>query len=62
MVAPSPDAIKSPPADISAADDIPTNLPADVRAHIIKLREMRDQGRISKGDYESRKALLLQGR
>jgi hypothetical protein len=40
-------------------DDIPPNTPAAVRAHLIKLRELRDQGKISGDDYQSRRALLL---
>jgi hypothetical protein len=57
-----------PPAPIPiatsplAVDDIPSDAPPAIRGHLIKLREMRDQGRISPGDYESRKALLLQSR
>ena len=43
-------------------DDIPADAPTAIRAHLIMLREMRDRGRISPGDYESRKALLLQPR
>ena len=52
-----------PPAVIETApvvvDDIPPNAPAGVRAHLIKLRELRDQGKLSEGDYQSRRALLL---
>lgn len=52
-----------PPAVIETApvvvDDIPPNTPAAVRAHLIKLRELRDQGKISGDDYQSRRALLL---
>ena len=57
-----------PPAPIPiatsplAVDDIPSDAQPAIRGHLIKLREMRDQGRISPGDYESRKALLLQSR
>ena len=52
-----------PPAVIETApvvvDDIPPNTSAAVRAHLIKLRELRDQGKISGDDYQSRRALLL---
>jgi len=52
-----------PPAVIETApvvvDDIPPNTPAAVRAHLIKLRELREQGKISGDDYQSRRALLL---
>lgn|GEM_PF-3238359 len=58
-VIPQPVAIPDP---LVFVDDIPADAPAAIRAHLIKLREMRDQGRISPGDYESRKALLLQPR
>lgn len=57
---PNPPIPMEPPPVL--VDDIPADAPAAIRAHLIKLREMRDQGRISPGDYESRKALLLQGR
>ena len=40
-------------------DDIPPDAPPAVRAHLIKLREMRDLGLISDGEYHSRKAILL---
>ena len=40
-------------------DDIPPGAPPAVRAHLIKLREMRDLGQISDGEYQSRKAGLL---
>ena len=40
----------------------PENLSADlspaVRAHMLKLRELRDSGVITDGDYQSRKASL----
>lgn len=56
---PPPIPMEPPPLPV---DDIPADAPPAIRAHLIKLREMRDQGRISQGDYESRKALLLQSR
>ncbi len=40
-------------------DDIPPGASPAVRAHLIKLREMRDLGHISDGEYQSRKAGLL---
>jgi len=40
-------------------DDIPAGASASVRAHLIRLRELRDQGKITEGDYQSRRALLL---
>jgi hypothetical protein len=46
------------PAEVRV-DDIPADAPAAVRGHLIKLREMRDRGQISEGDYQSRKASLL---
>ena len=56
-----------PPAQVVAPapvpevriDDIPADAPPAVRGHLIKLREMRDLGQITDGDYQSRKALLL---
>ena len=59
--APTPAAIETTPVETApvAVDDIPSNAPAGVRAHLIKLRELRDQGKISEGDYQSRRALLL---
>lgn len=48
------------PAPIAApADDIPGDAAPAVRAHLIKLREMRDLGQISNGDFQSRKAAFL---
>ncbi len=55
VAAPAPVAA---PAEVRV-DDIPADAPAAVRGHLIKLREMRDLGQISEGDYESRKASLL---
>ena len=60
---PAPTVIAAPPIPSPASelrvDDIPPNASPAVRAHLIKLREMRDLGQISDGDYQSRKALLL---
>jgi len=55
VAAPAPVAA---PAEVRV-DDIPADAPAAVRGHLIKLREMRDRGQISEGDYQSRKASLL---
>ena len=53
----------SPPPLSSAVevrvDDIPADAPSSIRAHLIKLREMRDVGEISESQYQSRKAGLL---
>lgn len=62
---PPPSQPQSPPPVQPSApevviDDIPSDVPPQIRAHLIKLREMRDRGQISLGDYESRKVLLLQ--
>lgn len=50
-----------PPAAVPLVrvDDIPAGASASVRAHLIRLRELRDQGKITEGDYQSRRALLL---
>ena len=40
-------------------DDIPADAPPTVRAHLIKLREMRDFGQITDAEYQSRKAALV---
>lgn len=50
-----------PPAAVPLVrvDDIPANASPSVRAHLIRLRELRDQGKITEGDYQSRRALLL---
>jgi hypothetical protein len=39
-------------------DDIPADAPPAIRAHLIKLREMRDLGQMTEGEYQSRKAAL----
>ena len=58
---PPPTVVSAPaPAPVPAAtDDIPENLPPAIRAHLIKLREMRDMGQLTEGDYLSRKAAFL---
>ena len=48
------------PAPVVRVDDIPPDAAPAVRAHLIRLRELRDQGKITEGDYQSRRALLLQ--
>ena len=57
VVAPVP--MAAPAAAEVRVDDIPADAPAAIRGHLIKLREMRDLGQISEGDYQSRKASLL---
>ena len=56
---PSPPPAIQPPASEPRIDDIPADAPPAIRGHLIKLREMRDLGQITDGDYESRKASLL---
>jgi predicted component of type VI protein secretion system len=48
------------PASVVRVDDIPSDAAPSVRAHLIRLRELRDQGKITEGDYQSRRALLLE--
>ena len=58
----APQAISPAPAPTTPEvlqDDIPADASPAVRAHLIKLREMRDVGQISDGEYQSRKAALL---
>lgn len=58
----SPQAVPpTPPATTSAVvvDDIPPDALPATRAHLIKLREMRDLGQLTNGEYQSRKAALL---
>lgn len=57
---PPPQPIEDPP--LQPVDDIPISSPPAIRAHLIKLRELRDQGKISPSDYESRKSILLENR
>lgn len=64
---PPPAEVNTPPQLPQApppqpADDIPANAPLSIRAHLVKLRELRNQGKMSPGEYESRKAILLEGR
>ena len=50
------------PAQVQPAplpDDIPANVSPAVRDHLLKLRELRDTGRLSERDYQSRRALLI---
>lgn len=54
-----PSAYTPPPSEPLVVDDIPADASPAIRAHLIKLREMRDLGQISDGDYQSRKAALL---
>ncbi len=46
------------PAEVQM-DDIPADASPAIRGHLIKLREMRDLGQITDGEYQSRKASLL---
>jgi hypothetical protein len=57
---PPPPPEPPPPAPVVRVDDIPADAAPSVRAHLIRLRELRDQGKITEGDYQSRRALLLQ--
>lgn len=58
--APAPMVSSPAPAPVLApVDDIPADAPANIRAHLIKLREMRDLGQITDGEYQSRKAALI---
>jgi len=58
--APAPVASSPAPAPVLAPmDDIPASASPAVRAHLIKLREMRDLGQITDGEYQSRKAALI---
>lgn len=58
--APAPVVSSLAPAPVAAPmDDIPANASPAVRAHLIKLREMRDLGQITDGEYQSRKAALI---
>lgn len=59
VVLPSTPPPAAPPVDVRV-DDIPPNATPVVRAHLIRIREMRDLGQISEGQYQSRRALLLQ--
>ncbi len=56
---PQPVVVQQP---IVVIDDIPADASASVRSHLIKLRELRDEGKITHEDYESRKAQLLRPR
>lgn len=56
---PPPQVVAPAPVPEVRIDDIPADAPPAVRGHLIKLREMRDLGQITDGDYQSRKALLL---
>ncbi len=58
--APAPVVSSLAPAPVAAPmDDIPASASPAVRAHLIKLREMRDLGQITDGEYQSRKAALI---
>jgi hypothetical protein len=57
--APPPEPLPAP-AKVVRVDDIPSDAAPSVRAHLIRLRELRDQGKITEGDYQSRRALLLE--
>ena len=59
-VPPPPPPPPPPPQVEVQVDDIPLNATPAVRAHLIRIREMRDLGQISEGQYQSRRALLLQ--
>ncbi|MEI7808644.1 MAG: hypothetical protein WCJ07_09200 [Verrucomicrobiota bacterium] len=49
-----------PPPSVSlVGDDIPPEASPAIRAHLTKLREMRNLGQINDSDYQSRKAALL---
>jgi len=57
-----PALVYNPPQSAPAAtaeDDIPANVSSAIRAHVVKLREMRDLGQISEGEYRSRKTALM---
>ena len=56
---PQPPPVADVPVTPAIVDDIPTDASPAVRAHLIKLREMRDLGQISDGEYQSRKAALV---
>jgi hypothetical protein len=59
---PAPALVVSSPAPAPVAapmDDIPASASPAIRAHLIKLREMRDMGQITDGEYQSRKAALI---
>jgi len=56
---PQPAPVAEVPAPLAIVDDIPADASPAVRAHLIKLREMRDLGQISDGEYQSRKAALV---
>ena len=60
---PPPPPVQPPPSAPPAAevrvDDIPADASPAIRAHLTKLREMRDLGQISNAEYQSRKAGLL---
>jgi hypothetical protein len=56
----APQAAAPAPAPVEVrTDDIPADALPAIRAHLVKLREMRDLGQITDADYQSRKASLL---
>jgi hypothetical protein len=52
---------KTPPESTQEnhTNDIPDDVPPAIRMHLLKLREMRDNGQISNDDYQTRRNLLL---
>jgi hypothetical protein len=60
--APAPLPAEEPQATAPAAlppDDIPPDVSPAIRAHLLKLQGMSQDGQISQADYDSRRALLL---
>jgi hypothetical protein len=59
IATPAPVVTEPVPPATAATDDMPASASPLVRAHLIKLREMRDLGQISEAQYQSRRAMLL---
>ena len=53
-----PDYVPPPALPVSKVETVSPDLSPAVSAHLLKLRELRDSGLITEGDYQSRKASL----
>ena len=56
---PSPIYVPPPALPAQKPDTLSADLSPAIRAHLLKLRELRDSGVITDGDYQSRKASLV---